>query len=589
MNKSPADDEQSSGMFTKEQCEMFQHVVLNAFPEKFRRIFLNVSEPRAIGALKDVCSISSDAAAREVLSTLVERGLLSTSSISGCSRPPDKVVLYFKPFYRQDFPSDLARSRHVLTRGNVSHQFHPWESDLLYAEYFLHAPPLTNHAYRTLLFEWGFGRHCPHPPFVRFIRTGCIRSLMVDSDKIDMMLAGRNSIEYDDAEVHEECMHAEHVDDDELERDDTQDDDVSASDDNLLDTSECETSITTSCTMSWLAQLPPHSSSSSCSCDYTHRTSAVTNEEQSLARSELASLEQLLGRETARRVFVRVAPMIACAHAAPCAVVPPITAEKPLASATSARWATRSAMRASPCCGVGLRLLGEIDDERMLPNMTHGDQASQVTEDGGCRRDMAFLRSYLRRNVPLPNLFLLYDNLSTLRLTAEAVKERWHTQRLSEDCCSFGRMFHIELWELRYPGWLIADVLHNLGKSLLTIELQTLLEEIVVARFPALKHVPDTIRADVLVSFGRVEPMDKLLAFMERLVPVYFRKGGRTTATKTATIRPQFVTPAECLRPVTEWTREQWLPMRDRFIAARDGAPRRILEAAGYWPLHAPW
>ncbi|CUE79332.1 Hypothetical protein, putative [Bodo saltans] len=253
----------------------------------------------------------------------------------------------------------------------------------------------------------------------------------------------------------------------------------------------------------------------------------------------------------------------------------------------------RWGIRAVPCLRHHhfLRLLHDVNDERMCPNLTHhadDDPVKPFETDPG----IAILTSFLKK-LPLENTFVLHDNLLHLRNSMGMLRNTWFRQRIDEDAKSIRRRLRVELWELRYPGWLIEDVVVSLGATLFTAELEHLLEEITVARFPALKHVPDTIRADVLITFGRTEPMNYLLLLMEKLIPNYALRGGRLSASPCAVICPAFIFRDEFHRTSCEWNREgeegRWRAIRVKLIEARNAAVRRILDVPGYYPSEAPW
>jgi hypothetical protein len=260
--------------------------------------------------------------------------------------------------------------------------------------------------------------------------------------------------------------------------------------------------------------------------------------------------------------------------------------EVPLAAipARDVRWAIRAVLCTKDLRG--LRLLHEVNNERMLPDLTHS--ACRPNGDPG----VEMVVSYVKK-LPLERVLSLHDNLQHLRNSVGLLRKDWFHKQIAEDAESVGRRLRLELWELRFPGWLIKDVVSTLGATLFTVEIEQMLEEIVLARFPALKHVPDTIRADVLITFGRTESMQNLLLLMEKLIPNYALRGGRLTASPCAVICPAFVSREDFLRPLCEWScqglMDRWSTIREKLIEARNGAVRRILDVPGYCPGAAPW
>lgn len=572
------------GALTRYQCMVLDSVPHDTHPG----IFVNVSETRAENALIARGGLTASQA-KAVLLALVEEGLLVVKqqrSYSNCFQ----YRYFFKAFDRSEFPDDysfvLARCKHFCGLTKMEESLlkeRGWEltrrsymaidwADRRYAAFLRDNPhDRCRREVVELLGEWG-GVGCGpflQPCHRRLTKTSYRHILKIDKSALDLFLrAAGDEVRIDAKGPPVRSVEFTHQ---------VEFEGAEEEEDGRIPIDEQD-----------YQQKPEDWAASAPLCDDASRlqrsvSNATGETEVSVFSPEHAECEQHWMCEA---MFTYV----------PLTDTPPYSNNSsPIVAEShqrcgSVRWGIRSvvgSMFHHRNATSGLCLLAAVNNERMSMNLCHPTTPSFLLSRHQC--DRTLVQSFLG-SVPLASMFLLHEKLSELRIHMEKIRGgAWYRQRIEEDVNSCGRLLRVDLWELRYPGWLIVDILARLGSTLLTVELEAVLEEVVVAAFPALKHVPDTIRADVLVSFGRTSTIDQLLMMMLRLIPIYTRRGGRLLASPSAMICPTFMTSEEFVRPVLRWGQEQWAPLRLKWIEARNGAARRMLEVEGNGPSAAPW
>lgn len=285
------------------------------------------------------------------------------------------------------------------------------------------------------------------------------------------------------------------------------------------------------------SEIESESSSSDSSCDFPAEDEVVLMRDRSTVTlaTEAAVLE--LFRDI-KMVSVPIGKSVCAVEAAAAEKnVPVVIAEVPW-------WALDTVFRGSvktvrsPLRG--LQLLSHVYVDRVMEERS--DAAGYCEKRGMSLRAHRARRTLQQRFLKLSayQQLVLHRRLISTRHWVEEFKHTWYAEVVARDAESPYRRLCYELWELRYPGAIIIDVIAKLGRTLVTDEIACLLEESTIAAYASMLHFPDTLRADVLVAFGRTCTPEQLVGVMKNKASAYIA-AGHTTSRTTGVFLPKCV------------------------------------------------